>query len=475
MRTSPRASFLFVFPLLMASGALAVASCANGLTVEDSGSGGSGGSDSSSSSSSSSSGMAGPCQTAQDCASFSDACNVGTCINGACTRSPMNEDAPCDDGKQCTTSDHCQGGVCTGELKFCVASDSCHVGVCDVATDSCMEVPGNNGAPCVDDDPCTQTGSCLNGACKPGPLVNCSFLDGVCSVGVCDPLVGCKSAPKNDGVACDDKFFCTVNDHCLAGVCMGDPKVCAPPSDVCKVGSCDEMNDKCNFVIGNQGGACDDLNACTMGETCNNGVCGGGVPTNQGGACDDHDGCTTIDACDNGSCLGSAAIAQCTDGDSCCPASCTLNNDADCVPACCGDKLNDFPVSNNCSQGAVWIAWKYVPSCSFNVTRLEIHSDKGNVALLDDNNDAPGSTLFQGMLGLPDANGWIGADVVPPIALTAGATYWIAENVSVCSIASMGNPPKYYGSFNTLAGPWSGPFMDVSNIWTAHIIGECAP
>src|SRR5690348_2852857 len=38
----------------------------------------------------------GPCMTAEDCVSFSDACNVGACINGACGKLPAADGAPCE-------------------------------------------------------------------------------------------------------------------------------------------------------------------------------------------------------------------------------------------------------------------------------------------------------------------------------------------------------------------------------------------
>src|SRR5262249_16711503 len=161
----------------------------------------------------------------------------------------------------------------------------------------CVEVPGNDGSPCVDQDPCTQTGTCMAGACAPGKPVDCSFLNDVCHQGICDPQLGCVTSPNPDGTPCQDGFFCTINDHCVAGTCRGDPNSCAAPGDVCKIGSCNEATDTCTVVNGNNGGACDDQNACTIGETCNNGLCGGGVPANQGAACDDHDACTTVDTC----------------------------------------------------------------------------------------------------------------------------------------------------------------------------------
>jgi hypothetical protein len=474
MRFAPSPPFL----LALLGSVVSIAACATGLTNETSGEGGSGGDGGGGdpvSTVSASSGASGSCLTAQDCIASSDTCNVGTCINGECVKEPANEGAVCDDGKTCTENDSCQTGACTGSPKFCPSADTCHLGVCDVDSDTCVQIPGNEGSPCVDQDPCTKSGVCMGGTCAPGEPTDCSILDDLCNKGACDPQVGCFQEPIADGTPCQDGLFCTINDHCSAGKCVADPNMCAAPGDVCKIGSCNEVTDTCTAVNGNNGGACNDKNACTTGETCTNGTCGGGAPTNQGGACDDTDACTTVDTCSDGVCVGSAAIVQCTAGDACCPQSCTLADDADCQPTCCGDNQNDFPPAGNCLQGAQWIAWKYVPSCSFNVTRIELHSDNGNVALLADANDFPGATLFEGPLGAPDAQGWIGSDVAPPIALTGGATYWLAENVGVCSTATGGTPPTYYGSFNTLAGPWEGPYMDNFNIFTAHIIGECAP
>jgi hypothetical protein len=323
----------------------------------------------------------------------------------------------------------------------------------------------------VDDDACTLTSTCAGGACQPGQPVDCSFLDDTCSVGYCDNQIGCKVMPKNDGAPCDDMLYCTVNDHCVGGQCKGDPKPCVPPGDPCKTGVCNEATDTCIIVPGNDGAACDDKNACTQGETCSSGTCGNGQPANAGGACDDHDACTTVDTCNaNGQCVGGSPILQCVNGDGCCAAGCTQANDVDCVPACCGDEQNPSPPSNNCFQGAVWIAWQYTPSCGFNTTRIELHTDGPSVALLSSANGLPGATLFQGPLGPSDPQGWKGADINPPIALTGGQLYWIVEAAGLCSIADVGVTPTYYAA-PTLNGPWDGPY--VGHHWTSRVKGEC--
>ncbi len=344
--------------------------CATGVTsptTSSSGSGASGGSGgaggegtTTSSSSSSSSSGSGGCNKAEDCVAFSDACNTGACINGTCGKLAANDGTSCDDGVECTVNTTCQSGVCTGgTLKPCTSQTPCMVGMCDTTTDQCVEVPGANGSPCVDNDACTLTGTCNNGTCVPGGMIDCSFLNGPCAQGFCDPQVGCKvmplaegsacplgnpnpcatgqctmgmctPMPVNNGMPCDDGLFCTINDSCQAGQCTGSPNPCTPQgADVCQVGSCNEAANTCTSVPGNNGAACNDNNACTMGETCSNGACNGGVPANQGGACDDGNTCTTNDACNNGACAG-VAITQCISNDGCCPSGCTFNNDNDC-------------------------------------------------------------------------------------------------------------------------------------------------
>ncbi|MFO0759880.1 MAG: hypothetical protein U0359_25570 [Byssovorax sp.] len=304
----------------------------------------------------------GTCVMAVDCAGMNDACNVGTCINGTCQKTPANEFGNCDDGQYCTENDICQQGVCKGgSFKFCPSPDSCHLGVCDEATKGCGAAPGNDGAQCDDMDACTSSGVCQNGVCAKGTPLDCSLFDSQCSKGVCQPGLGCApqaineggpcdngdvngcsqgqckqgmctSIPKNDGQSCDDNKYCTINDHCQGGSCTGDPNPCAPPDDVCKIGVCDENFKMCTVTNGNEGGVCSDGNPCTINEKCQSGQCVGGVAGNQGQMCDDGNGCTMGTTCNNGVCGNPGSqIQNCVSGDSCCPAGCTLAQDADCL------------------------------------------------------------------------------------------------------------------------------------------------
>lgn len=314
--------------------------CAQGSVeiIDNGGDGGSGGMKTtgeggSTPSGSSSSGAPGPCTTGADCASFTDACNTGACINGACGRLPANDGAVCDDGLFCTENTTCKSGICgMGTTKACPGSGPCMVGSCDIATDTCISIPGNNGTPCVDNDPCTVTSTCSNGNCIAGQKQDCSFLNGACGLGVCDPQLGCVVQAVNDGTPCNDGFFCTVNDVCKAGICGGVQNTCAPPNNTCMTGVCNEAMKACVTVAGNDGTACDDGNLCTSNTTCLSGQCVGGQAANEGMACDDANGCTLGTTCTNGTCGNpNAQVMQCVSGDACCPMGCASPADGDCI------------------------------------------------------------------------------------------------------------------------------------------------
>jgi hypothetical protein len=299
------------------------------------------------------------CTKKDDCASLDDICNVGTCVNGSCEKWPANDGTSCDDGLYCTESDACMAGKCVGgSTKFCPSMDACHVGACDEVGKKCGSAPGNDGGSCDDGDPCTYSGSCSGGVCSKGPPVDCSAFTGPCSTGICDPVLGCKAMPLNEGAACDDSLFCTINDTCKAGQCSGKPNPCAPPDDVCMIGTCNEAMKTCVSVPGNDGAACDDKNPCTASEKCSAGTCVGGVPANEGQTCDDANGCTSGTTCSSGICANAkATITQCVDGDQCCPAGCV--NDKDCLYWQGGVQSNIAP--------AALVGWTQCYSDTYNI------------------------------------------------------------------------------------------------------------
>ena len=61
------------------------------------------------------------------------------------------------------------------------------------------------------------------------PSLDCDDHD-VCTDDSCDPIEGCVYTYNT--AACDDGLFCTVNDVCSLGVCVGDPRDCSSTDSV---------------------------------------------------------------------------------------------------------------------------------------------------------------------------------------------------------------------------------------------------
>ncbi len=240
----------------------------------------------------------------------------GDCCSSTCVLEPAG--SPCDDGNPCTINETCDGaGTCGGATVL-------------------------EGGPCDDGNLCTGADACnAFGTCIGVPIVLCN--DGnPCTDDVCDPATGTCQNPFNRA-PCDDGDLCTLNDICNgAGVCVGGP----PPD-------CNDMNpctdDLCDPAVGcvhvDNADPCDDGNACTQGETCSAGTCGGGVPLD----CDDGNVCTA-DSCDVLlGCVHTDITASCDDGDACtidrCDpvAGCLYDLVQGCTNAC-GDVNGDMTV-----------------------------------------------------------------------------------------------------------------------------------
>ena len=244
------------------------------------------------------------CTDAAECAALNDTCNIGDCVEGKCVATPVNNNQACDDDNPCTNADTCNQGKCQGITKSCGQASVCHIGMCNPATGLCEEVPGDDGAACDDGDPCTNFGTCSNGTCATGSPIDCTVFNTECTLGTCEPGIGCTSKPAFDGFACDDGLFCTLGTVCAGGVCGGGIEMPCSPSSACFVGTCDELNDACVSVAGNDGAPCDDGSPCTGSTTCSAGVCTNGTPANEGAACDDGTACTVGEFCSAGACGG---------------------------------------------------------------------------------------------------------------------------------------------------------------------------
>jgi hypothetical protein len=127
-------------------------------------------------------------------------CEVAVCVDNACLAMPIDDGTTCDDGDGCTEGTTCQAGACTaGSAIVCDDGNPCTVDSCSDGV--CVATP-DNGAPCDDDNSCTENDLCFSGDCKAGSNI-CTEL---CDNGVDDDL--------NGATDCED-FACAGEDDCL--------------------------------------------------------------------------------------------------------------------------------------------------------------------------------------------------------------------------------------------------------------------
>ena len=230
------------------------------------------------------------CLVNADCAS--DSCVDGSCVAVSCqdgvqngTETDVDCGGPscpgCPAGGACEGADDCDTLAC--EDNVCVEVEcllnshcahlagTCVVGQCNQATNTCQAVPAFQGAGCNDGNACTAA-TCNAGLCS-GPQISCAAFNGQCTVGTCDPDIGCYGEPVNDGQTCSDGNACTSSTVCAAGQCLGVDVDCSHLDVGCQVGQCNPVNGQCLVQILPDGATCDDGFACSTNPTCDAGVC----------------------------------------------------------------------------------------------------------------------------------------------------------------------------------------------------------
>ncbi len=257
------------------------------------------------------------------------------CVHGALAGN-------CDDGDDCTDYDSCDKGVCSGlpkSMASCDDNDPCTADGCVKGIGCINEKAGKDGAPCADSNPCTFGETCIKGTCTPkgsstcectknadcakhedgdkcngtftcdtsalpfactldsATIVKCSGTSlNPCTAPQCDKQTGiCVYLPKPDGSFCDaDGSKCTTPDRCLGPICVTGPKLKCDDGNACTVDLCDAKKGCYSKLPKQDGRPCDaDGDACTVGDTCQAGVCLPGKAT----VCDDDNACTK-DLCD---------------------------------------------------------------------------------------------------------------------------------------------------------------------------------
>ena len=194
----------------------------------------------------------------------------------------QNEGSACDDGSECTAVSTCQSGQCVGDGPLCDDDNLCTNDEC-LLDMTCTHTPVGNGMECSDGKYCTIEDSCEAGVCV-GASRDCG--GGQCNNALCiEETEECFTKPVDDKTPCDDKDPCTEEDECLAGACNGQAKDCSwkAGEEPCAVGICDPLSDPesggCVSVPAEAGVLCDDGLACTTDSVCGGaGECVNGEP-----------------------------------------------------------------------------------------------------------------------------------------------------------------------------------------------------
>ena len=166
---------------------------------------------------------------------------------------------------------------CAQDCSAIVIEQPCLVAVCDEASGACVIQGADDGVACDDGLFCTVDDACSGGTCAGGAANDCGLADTGCNEPECDEASrSCTLVPAAEGSPCSPEALCVVNATCQSGACVGPPKDCTfAPVPPCAVSQCSLQTGNCEPVPGNQGAPCDPDNLCFVNGTCNNGTCTG--------------------------------------------------------------------------------------------------------------------------------------------------------------------------------------------------------
>jgi hypothetical protein len=284
-----------------------------------------------------------------------EACDAAT-NNTAFTT--VTNGTSCNDGDACTTSDSCQTGVCAGTPRDCDDANECTQDSCNAGTGACDNLTAPlDGSSCTDDGLSCTSDLCNAGACEHSITGGCTIGGACIADGATNPLNTCEvcdaAADDTDwtnvisGTSCNDSLFCNENEVCDgAGSCGGGNAVdCSGLLDTCVLAaSCDEGSNSCQVTsTAANGTACDDSNACTVGDQCFFGACTSGSTLD----CDDSNTCTT-DSCDA---IAGCVNANVIDGTGCDDGTVCTSSDV-CTAGACGGSAVNCDDSNQCTADA---------------------------------------------------------------------------------------------------------------------------
>ena len=185
------------------------------------------------------------------------------------------------------------GGAGAGMVSPCptdcsqISTGQCLVAICNEELLQCEVIADEDGTTCDDGLFCTANDFCSAGVCMGGAMNTCGMNPPECNEVICNEASqSCSTAPAMDGATCMQDM-CLVGSQCSNGSCVGGvPNDCFfahVPND-CHIAVCDPQTGMCVPEPGNENDACTDQNdLCSINNTCTGGVCSGGTPRDCSG------------------------------------------------------------------------------------------------------------------------------------------------------------------------------------------------
>lgn len=170
--------------------------------------------------------------------------------------------------------------------------------------------------------------------------------------GTCNPPIPCSNPPLDNGSSCDDGNACTQTDTCQNGACSaGTPVTCTALDQCHNAGTCNTVSGVCSTPTKADGATCNDGEACTQTDMCSAGVCTGSSYS-----------CTAPEICqEEGSCNGdgTCSFANKPDGTTCDagvdarpPLTCTSGTCGSCAaPGTCSTTARSCAFDGQCPNG----------------------------------------------------------------------------------------------------------------------------
>lgn len=263
-------------------------------------------------------------QVLVNCTTSQPLCRTdGFCVpqTGECVYNFAPDETLCDDGSACTPLDICIDGDCVGvDGVVCTSSDQCHgQGTCDPLTGLCDDPPLPNYTPCIDNNICMTSSVCMLGTCVSNDPIQCPQSDNQCLVSRCDPAQGCLFDFVADSTPCDDGNACTLGETCTEGVCGGGAPANCTNEGVCGISYC-MPSQGCMAPLA------DDCHACTKNKdcpyipckngTCQNGVCAYAAQDEAVSGCSDGERQNGHEYCFAGTCI-LGTVPVCDDNNPC--------------------------------------------------------------------------------------------------------------------------------------------------------------